>query len=209
MMQRLLEPEILDHLEASDPAAIRSRKDLSRINQLMGTERWIMRQLFALSRGFESLIELGAGEGRLLNRVHERFPKARLTGYDLFGRPDSLSEAIQWHRGDFMQGLEAMGLGSKTVVVASLTLHHLSDAQLRSLGAALRGIRALVTVEPDRSEQSLCLGRLILPFVGKVTRVDMMTSIRAGFASGELGDLLGMETIEEQVWLGGRRLVLK
>jgi hypothetical protein len=40
-MLRQVLPEILDHLPADDPEAIGSRRDLRRINFLMGNKRWI------------------------------------------------------------------------------------------------------------------------------------------------------------------------
>ena len=45
MLKRTVIPELLDHLPADDPHAMRSRRDLRRINFLMGNERWIRRTL--------------------------------------------------------------------------------------------------------------------------------------------------------------------
>ena len=44
-MLRQVLPELLDHLQADDPEAIRSRRDLRVINFLMGNERWILSSL--------------------------------------------------------------------------------------------------------------------------------------------------------------------
>src|SRR5436190_16442240 len=45
MMQRHVEPELLDELPANDPRALRSRKDLERVNAWMGHSRIMARQL--------------------------------------------------------------------------------------------------------------------------------------------------------------------
>ena len=41
MKPRVVIPELLDHLPADEPEALRSRRDLRRVNWLMGNERWL------------------------------------------------------------------------------------------------------------------------------------------------------------------------
>ena len=70
MLQRVVIPELLDHLPEDDPHAMRSRRDLRRINFLMGNERWILGTLARFpdsSRG--GIIELGAGMGACAARL--------------------------------------------------------------------------------------------------------------------------------------------
>jgi hypothetical protein len=91
-------------------------------------------------------------------------------------------------------------------VGANLFLHHLSDAQLGRLGGLLRDCDALCFCEPWRSRWALFEGGLLYPFVGRVTRHDMMVSIRAGFRRGELPRLLGLGeewTVQEQCTMMG------
>ena len=61
MVSRVVIPELLDHLPAADTQAMRSRRDLRRINFLMGNERWVCRTLrkfpAAAARG---IVETGA-----------------------------------------------------------------------------------------------------------------------------------------------------
>ncbi len=73
MAERVVKPEILDSLDASDPAAIRSRKDLRRINWFMRGETWILQQLASIEN---------------LSKV------ARLRGVDVLNL-DDLSEALR------------------------------------------------------------------------------------------------------------------
>ena len=209
ILERILEPELLDHMDPADPAAVRSRADLLFINRLMGTERWMLLQLARVVTDVDTVIELGAGEGRLLQAIHLRFPSLRCIGYDLIARPPGISSEVCWECGDFMEHMDSSILNGRTVVVANLILHHLNRDQLEQLRLAFEKLACVLVVEPDRSAMSLGLARLLLPFVGSVTRLDMMTSIRAGFKVGELGKLLGKEPVEESVWLGGRRVKLQ
>ncbi|WP_148216319.1 class I SAM-dependent methyltransferase [Coraliomargarita akajimensis] len=208
-VERVLEPELLDQLNPQDRAAQRSRRDLLLINQLMRTDAWLLGQLRRIVSSVDTVIELGAGEGHLLGKVSECFPQLRCVGYDLVPRPDNLDESIEWVSGDFMMSLDSMPIGERTVVLANLIVHHFDEGALERMRAAFEGVGALLLVEPDRSRASIWLGRLLLPFVGPVTRADMLISIRAGFARGELEARFRKRCITESCWLGGRRLVLK
>lgn len=208
-MERHVQPEILDRLDRQDPEAIRSRADLRRINRLMGTERWILKQLASIRGEIDTVLEIGAGEGRLLTAIHQREGGIRCIGYDLVERPGALPSGVEWVSGDFLDALADMPLGPRTAVVADLILHHFEEAALGRIRAAFSEAAYLFVVEPDRSRLALFLGRCLLPFVGRVTRSDMITSIRAGFAKGEIGQILGKRTASESVWLGGRRVRLQ
>ncbi|MDX1681377.1 MAG: hypothetical protein R3242_11685, partial [Akkermansiaceae bacterium] len=77
---RQLTPELLDHLPADDPGAMRSRRDLRRINAFMGNEAWILRQI---PGDTPRITEFGAGDGGLLKRIHQRHPDTPLSAIDL------------------------------------------------------------------------------------------------------------------------------
>jgi len=71
---RTLHPELLDTLPAHDASAIGSRRDLRRLNNLMGHARLIAR---SLKRVFPNtppsqILEIGAGDGQLLLQVARR-----------------------------------------------------------------------------------------------------------------------------------------
>ena len=87
----------------------------------------------------------------------------------------------------------------------------MSEAQLGRLGALVGGCRVLCFCEPWRSQLALWEGRLLYPFMNRVTRHDMMVSIRAGFRRGELPKVLGLGeewTVQEQCTkLGAYRLL--
>lgn len=203
MLVRRVEPEILDSLPAEDPAGRRSRRDLRLVNGLMGNFRWVERRLREhWSAG--PVWELGAGEGRLLDRLARAgFPA---TGVDLAPPPSGLAETADWRQGDLFEVLP----GVSGAVVATLFLHHFEDRDLARLGALLEGCEVLCFSEPLRSSLALAEGYALFPFVNHVTRHDMIVSIRAGFCEGELPSLLGLgsswQVREETTVLGAYRL---
>ena len=192
---RAVTPEILDTLDAGHPEAVRSRRDLRRLDWFLGGSRWIVRSV--LDKGREAgagVVEIGAGGGRVCEILAASVPAAPVTGLDLADRPAGLNPRVHWERGDLFQTLPDAGGG---IVVGSLILHHFSEAELRVLGGMLVRFRVLVFSEPLRTPWSLGLSRLARPFVGSVTRHDMPASILAGFQTGELASLLGLDN---RVW---------
>jgi len=169
LSSRWLEPEWLDELAPSDPRAERSRRDLRRINSIMGNARIIARHLGQASR----IADLGGGDGSLLQgRNLEITNVDRIHGLDVF-------EFLQ-HPG---KPLDA--------IVANLFLHHLDADSLRRL-FALAAVRAplFIACEPRRSVPALWASRLVgVIGCNDVTRHDAVISVRAGFAGKELSAL--------------------
>lgn len=204
-MERVVEPEILDGLPPDDPEAVRSRRDLARINFLMGNERWIRRQVaIRPDLAAKGIVEWGAGSGHLISSLSAHGPT---TGVDLVPRPLWLSEAVDWKQGDVFE--QEVGGG---VLIANLFLHHFEADSLRPLGTVAKQFEQLVFVEPLRTKGSLFLGHGVLPLVNRVTRHDMLVSIRAGFVPGELPELLGLDPEDWKVsercsWRGGLRML--
>ena len=69
-MIRTLQPELLDSLPAHDASAIGSRRDLRRLNNLMGHARVIARSLKEIFRSEPpaQIVEIGAGDE--IGRAH-------------------------------------------------------------------------------------------------------------------------------------------
>jgi len=89
---RIVVPEVLDGLAANDPDAQRSRRDLQRVHQIMGTRRTVLRALRALpmqrmDKRPLQVLELGAGDGSLMLGVARgltgEWPRVALTLLDL------------------------------------------------------------------------------------------------------------------------------
>jgi hypothetical protein len=210
MGMRKVVPEILDHLPADDPEALRSRRDLQRINFLMGNERWLCRMVKnfpeVASRG---VVELGAGDGRLSAKLATAFPHAPITACDLAPRPDELPPHVVWKRGDLLSESCELGGG---VLVANLFLHHFEGSALRRLGRLCENFEVLVFNEPDRAWFPHLLGFTMWPMVNRVTRHDMHVSIRSGFARGEMQAMMGLDAAawaiaETSTWRGARRVL--
>ncbi len=208
--QRIVIPELLDHLAPGDPEAQRSRRDLRRINFLMGNERWVAAAVWRHSHlTAHGIVEIGAGDGMLTNKLARQFPQAEVTAYDLAPRPENLAARVKWQRGDIftMPTPETGG-----VLVANLFLHHFEGDSLLALGRWMQNFAALIINEPDRCQLPHFLGGLMHPCINRVTRHDLHVSIRAGFAAGEIGQFLGLDgghwqVRETSTWRGARRVV--
>lgn len=189
-MRRIVQPEILDSLPEDHPDARKSRRDLRRINLIMGNHRWLARSVSTLVRPGERVLELGAGTGELGRRLALR--GVEVDGLDLAGRPDGWPRDRAWHTAD-IHGFG--GYGQYPVVIANLILHHFNDSALFRLGETLgRTARVIVASEPSRSRLSLALVAGLFPLFGanRVTRHDAPASIAAGFQGDELPRALGL-----------------
>jgi hypothetical protein len=207
--RRTVRPEILDELEPADPRAIRSRRDLQRVNGFMGSSGILTRVLRHVMASCPShtpicLLELGAGDGSLALRLARRFasgwPAAELTlldrqaliapatgtafahlGWTL--RP-LIQDALEWARAPTQQQLPARW----NLILTNLFLHHFEEERLRELLSAVAArCDIFVACEPRRGLPA-SLGARLLPALGVSadTRHDAVVSVHAGFRDGEL-----------------------
>jgi hypothetical protein len=198
-----MEPEWLDELPAADPRALRSRRDLKRVNAWMRQVRIMARSMIRYSRKKPPLriVDLGTGDGSFTLKVAEiiapRWPVASIA---LVDRQNIVSaetlhgfRALGWHPetvpADIFDYLEHETL-SGALVTANLFLHHLSDEQLRRLFRTASSADMFVACEPRRNSFAL-LGSRLLFVIGAndVSRHDAVASVRAGFAGRELSAL--------------------
>ncbi len=206
-LQRVLEPETLDHLAPDDPTAQRSRRDLRRVNAFMGARGILAR---ALARAWPDagakpprVLELGCGDGRLMLDVArhrgERWPAVSLDLLDRQSIVDAETIAAYTAAGwqarpvvaDVLDWAAKLDAAERwDIIVANLFLHHFEGEELRRVlaGCAARA-DALVACEPRRSRFALAASHLIF-FLGAnaVTRRDGVLSVRAGFVGRELRD---------------------
>lgn len=212
---RILEPEWLDELPATDSGAARSRADLRRLNALLGHPRLVARaiedQLELQGRHRQSqnrpegrppdgwlprLADLGAGDGRLLLSVARRLRRPGFaTLVDLHPAVDGATlqdfRSLGWNvsvvAADATEFLERTPLAFDAVV-ANLFLHHLARSALeRLLAAAASRTTGFVACEPRRSQAALHGSRLLWALnCHPITRHDAVASVRAGFVGREL-----------------------
>jgi hypothetical protein len=202
-MDRCLTPELLDELLPEDPQAVRSRRDLRRLNVLMGHHRILAGALANISNGQPAprLVELGSGDGGCLLRAARRlsWPSAKATLVDRAAVFDPVHRAAFQAQGwqvdpvvaDALSWMRQAAAGDTDVVVVNLFLHHLTREQLGEVfGLAARAGWAFVAVEPRRAALPLIFSRLVgLVGCGPVTRHDATASVRAGFWGWELSGL--------------------
>jgi hypothetical protein len=201
-LTRSVEAEWLDQLPAGDRRAVRSRRDLRRINTVMRNHKLVERELQRVFSGKlpETIAEIGAGDGSFMLRVAETLgPRWRPMGIVLVDRLDVVNAAttgaysrIGWTAqatvADVFAWLAQPAAPVFDVMVANLFLHHFDAARLRTLLQLIsQRTNVLIACEPRRSLRAL-LGSHLLGALGcnDVSRHDAVASVRAGFTHREL-----------------------
>jgi hypothetical protein len=199
-MQRIVEPELLDSLPPNDPRAIRSRRDLRRVNAWMGNSVHLARAVEALPPP-RRIIELGAGDGTLMLKIARRFAHHWQPGVELIlldmapvVAPTTLAayQELGWKATPLRMNLRDWILQAPRenvdLIVANLFLHHFSEEELRVFFAAFaKTTGAFLSCDPRRWGPALFATELLW-FIAcnDVTRHDARTSVRAGFRDREL-----------------------
>ena len=210
MSERVVIPEFLDCMSPDDPEAMRSRRDLRRVNRLMGNDQWICRTAAKFPEiAHRGIVEIGAGDGALCNRLQKLFPSAPVAAYDLAPAPPNLEPEISWHQGDIFEMPRPAKCG---LMIANLFLHHFEGDALLALGQWMKSAELIIICEPARARLPHLLGGMMHPFINRITRHDMHVSIRAGFVAEEIIRLMGLaepsrKFQETSTWRGARRIV--
>lgn len=189
-----------------------SRRDLVKINHLMGNFRWIRRQIRS-SGSFKQdwLLEIGAGDGTMAKKLIRDLNTANYHALDQCSRPQDWPGHAEWHCADL---LNFTGYSDYTHLLANLILHHFTSEALGRLGARIResGIRCIIACEPCRRpvhKQQLRAGQWI--GFNYVTLNDGCVSVDAGFRADELPQLLGLDSAAwswsvDETWMGAYRM---
>ena len=188
---RIIETEWLDSLPPSDPRAEHARRDLRRVNTIMGNARHIAAALLPRWREGMRIADLGSGDGSLMKAIQRRLPGP--VKPILVDKADGL-DVLDFLREDGPR-LDA--------IVCNLFLHHL-DGDVLSDVLALAAERAplFVACEPRRARIALEASKMLWVLgANDVTRHDAVVSVRAGFTGDELSRIwpLGNWTLEERV----------
>jgi hypothetical protein len=226
---RRVESEWLDALPANDPRAIRSRRDLRRMNAWMLQTGIMARALIeqCASERPRTLIDLGAGDGTFMLAVARQLaPRWQDVAVILLDRQDIVSEntragfrALQWQietvAMDVFDFLERLSPASVDIITANLFLHHFQQEQLaRLLARVARSTRLLVACEPRRARLALLGSKMVWALgCNDVSRHDAVASVRAGFDGRELSDLWpgrsGWQLQEGAAWLFTHRFMAR
>jgi hypothetical protein len=201
LLERCLEAETLDHLGEDDPRAIRSRRDLRRINRIMGNTVIVDSLLNgSLSHPPLRMAELGAGDGSLLLWIARRrarsWPGVTVTLVDrqeLLSAPmraafADLGWTVHVDALDVFAWLEGKDHPRYDAIFANLFVHHFETEALTRLFHAIASItQCFVACEPRRSRIPLLASHLVGAVgANAVTRRDAVLSVRAGFRDREL-----------------------
>ncbi|MCB9768708.1 MAG: methyltransferase domain-containing protein [Candidatus Omnitrophica bacterium] len=205
-MRRIVEPEILDHLDPNDPSAIKSRRDLRWLNWIMGHRSILSRairntvpDLSASNRPLK-VVELGGGDGSLLLRLAKKGLFSRVDA-QLVDRNPTISEerlrsfqnlgwSVEAISGEAFGWMEASE-GGIDLILTNLFFHHFENRELeRWFELAASKTRAFIACDPRRDRFALIASHLVgLIGCNAVTRNDAVLSVRAGFSGNELTQL--------------------
>ncbi len=187
-MDRTLTPEILDVLPVNDSRAIQSRRDLRRINRLMGNIRWWQRTVARAVRPDERVLEIGAGDA-----AFSPLPNRMVDALDRMPRPAHWPRRARWHR---VSAQSFTAWSDYDAVIGNLVFHHFGGRELRDLGACMaERCRVIAACEPRRARRFQVAFAALAEWVltSDVTRHDGMASIAAGFRDDELPRALGLD----------------
>jgi hypothetical protein len=204
-MKRTVEPEWLDALPPNDVRAVASRRDLRRLNRIMGHAGTFCRLLHVLAGrpAPKRIVELGSGDGTLMLDLARRLSPAwkqvevvLLDGKDAVADEtrrgiESLGWKIEIVAADIFDFLKKPANQMADLMLANLFLHHFSEEQLKMLfHLAAERTKLFIACEPRRAAVTLAFSRLV-GFIGcnAVTRLDAPLSVRAGFVGRELSAL--------------------
>jgi hypothetical protein len=202
LSRRFIQPEILDELSVDDPRAIQSRRDLQKVNIVMGHTRTVIRAVRAAPAPPRLVVELGTGDGTFLLRVARRLGVRTGTRALLVDRRPSVSAATRegfkkagWDvevcESDVFEWLCRSDAETADVTIANLFLHHFREGELAHLlNLSAQQTRRFIACEPRRSQAALA-GASLLGLLGcnDVTIHDADVSVRAGFRDRELSVL--------------------
>jgi hypothetical protein len=204
-LPRRMEPEWLDQLPADEPRAMRSRRDLMRVNALMRNAHSMATALrrYGTDLKPQTIADLGCGDGRFMLSVARHLaPYWPNVTVILLDRQNIVSSAtrdtfaaLRWRAEticeDVFSFFSDVHSERVDVVTCNLFLHHFTELQLRHLLAVAAERSSLfVACEPRRAKFVVRISRLLWAVgCNNVSVHDAVVSARAGFTGQELSAL--------------------
>jgi hypothetical protein len=197
-MKRIVQPELLDTLLPADPRAIRSRRDLRRVNSWMGNVGIMANALKENFSGTpKQITELGAGDGnfylQVTRKLNWRNVNATLLDQKKIASAETLAafSKLGWRAEAVVADVFDWPQSAEEIVIANLFLHHFENERLTELLRIIsERAKLFVAIEPRRAPLPLFFSRLLWAIgCNDVTRHDATVSVRAGFAGKELSTL--------------------
>jgi SAM-dependent methyltransferase len=183
-MQRSLEPELMDSLDASSAVLEKFHRDLARVHRLLGSFPTIEHFLRVDDRPIRRVLDIGCGGGALLAYLHKRMG-VEVIGVDPNPGHTANVPVIQ---------LDAVRspLPEADVAVSSLVAHHLTpEENVQLIRNVQRSCRRFVILDLIRHPLPLVLFTLfICPLIGHEAAVDGRQSIRRAFTPDEFAALV-------------------
>jgi SAM-dependent methyltransferase len=183
-MQRSLEPELMDSLDASSAILEKFHRDLARVHRLLGSFPTIERFLRADHRPVRRVLDIGCGGGALLAYLRDRMG-VEVVGVDPNPGHTANVPVIQ---------LDAVRnpLPEADIAVSSLVAHHLTpEENVQLIRNVQRSCRRFVILDLIRHPLPLVLFTLfICPLIGHEAAVDGRQSIRRAFTPDEFAGLV-------------------
>lgn len=183
-MQRSLEPELMDFLDASSEVLEKFHRDLARVHRLLGSFPTIERFLRANPRPVRRVLDIGCGGGALLAYLRERM------GVEVVGVDPNPGHTVNVP----VIRMDAVRheLPEADVAVSSLVAHHLTPEEnvqlIRNVG---RSCPRFVILDLIRHPLPLILFTLfICPLIGHEAAADGRQSIRRAFTPNEFSNLV-------------------
>jgi hypothetical protein len=200
-LTRAVHPEWLDSLPPDDPRAVRSRRDLRRINNWMLQTRIMARALTKCCRQTPRyLLDLGTGDGAFMLQVARRLAsqwqgvtvtlldRQNIVSAETLQRYRAIGWAVNTVAADAFDFLQRDNLAGADVITANLFLHHFPQMGLaRLLALIAQRTNVLVACEPRRASLAFAASHLVWVIgCNGVSRHDAVVSVRAGFNDREI-----------------------
>jgi SAM-dependent methyltransferase len=181
-VKRLCSPEITDDPALPDDVLDGVHRDLTRIHRWLGNTGAIIAALRRDPAPVRRVLDIGCGHGGVLVAIR-RALGADVIGVDLRTRADD--SPIPVIRADALRS----PLPESDVAISLCLAHHLSEPDVGELILnASRSCRRFILLDLVRHSLPLFLFRAaVAPFVGRVTSLDGVHSIRRAYTPKELG----------------------